>query len=117
MKVSMHSSSLKRARWYEHAIRFALGGAVTVAAGLVAQACGPSMGGLLLAFPAIFVAGVTLIDKHENRQVEPPPARGDRGRRAAAVDAAGATIGSVALLVFALIAWRLLGRWPSAIVL
>jgi hypothetical protein len=41
-----------------------LGGVVTVVAGLLAKHYGPVFGGLFLAFPAIFPASATLVDKH-----------------------------------------------------
>ena len=40
-----------------------------------------------------------------------------RGRQAAALDARGATIGSIGLLCFALLAWKLLPLWNNALVL
>jgi hypothetical protein len=39
-------SSLKEGRWYEYLIRFALGGAATVFAGLISSRYGASIGGL-----------------------------------------------------------------------
>jgi hypothetical protein len=50
-------------------VRFALGGFATVAAGLVADLWGPAAGGLFLAFPAIFCATATLIEKHERERI------------------------------------------------
>ena len=41
-----------------------LGGVMTVVAGLIAARFGPVIGGLFLAFPAIFPATATLIEKH-----------------------------------------------------
>ena len=83
-------------------VRFCLGGLITAAAGLIAKRYGPGIGGLFLAFPAIFPAGATLIEKHERERKEKLGLRGKiRGRKAAAVDAAGAAMGSLGLLVFA----------------
>src|SRR5262249_16917747 len=45
-------SSLRNARWWQFAVRFVLGGAVTACTGLVAQHWGPIIGGLFLSFPA-----------------------------------------------------------------
>ena len=61
MIVSVSTSSLKRTKWWEYAIRFALGGLVTAGAGVLAKALGPSFGGMFLAFPAILAASTTLI--------------------------------------------------------
>jgi hypothetical protein len=94
-------------------ITFALGGMMTVIAGLIAAGFGPIVGGLFLAFPAIFPASATLIEKHARERKEKVGLIGARrGREAAALDAAGATLGSFALAVFALIIWLLIGRAP-----
>jgi hypothetical protein len=97
-------SSLREGRWYEYLIRFALGGAATVFTGLVSSRYGASVGGLFLALPAIFCASATLIKKHENRRKREaglPGAR--RGQEAAALDAAGAALGSLGMLAFAIV--------------
>jgi hypothetical protein len=70
MIVQLNPSALRETHWYEYLIRFALGGAVTVVAGLIAARFGPSVGGLFLAFPAIFPASATLIEKHVRRRKE-----------------------------------------------
>jgi hypothetical protein len=99
-------SALKESRWYEYVVRFALGGLATCFAGLVANAYGPAVGGLFLAFPAIFCAGATMIETHERRRKREKGMKGARrGREAAALDAAGAGWGSVGLAVFAVIVW------------
>lgn len=57
-----------------------------------------------LAFPAIFRAGATLIEKHEEEKKQREGLHGSlRGKRAAAVDAAAASLGSLALIPFALL--------------
>ena len=68
-----------------------------------------------MAFPAIFPATATLIEKHEKQKKQRKGLNGTkRGRLAAGVDAAGAAMGSGGLLVFALIVWKLLpGRSGS----
>ena len=66
--IRFSPSSLREGRWYEYLIRFALGGAVTVFTGIISSRYGPSVGGLFLAFPAIFCASATLIEKHEIRR-------------------------------------------------
>ena len=75
-------------------MRFVLGGLATVVAGVVADIWGPAAGGLFLAFPAIFCASATLIEKHERERKEKKGLKGEeRGKNAAALDAAGAGLG------------------------
>jgi len=102
MQIHLSLSSLSNSRWYEHLIRFGLGGAVTVLTGIIDSVWGASIGGLFLALPAIFCASATLIERHEIRRKEDAGVRGvRRGREAAALDAAGAALGSVAMIGFA----------------
>ena len=70
MFVSISTSGLKRAKWYEYAIRFGLGGLATALAGLLAKKFGPSFGGIFLAFPAILAGSTTLVEKHERERKE-----------------------------------------------
>ncbi len=65
MIVSAKLAALKGIKFHEFALRFLFGGFCTVAAGIVARRFGPEIGGLFLAFPAIFPAGASLIEKHE----------------------------------------------------
>jgi hypothetical protein len=66
------------------------------------------VGGLFLALPAIFCASATLIEKHERERKESAGLRGrERGRQAAALDAAGACLGGVALAMFGAVVWVL----------
>ena len=96
-------SAIKQGRWYEHLIRFVLGGLATVLAGVIAKLAGPFWGGLFLAFPAIFCARSTLIEKHERRKKEIKNLQGTRrGQQAAALDAFGAMLGSFGMAAFAL---------------
>jgi uncharacterized protein DUF3147 len=109
MRIQINPSPIFKTRWYEYATRFLLGGIITVSAGLIAEKWGPSIGGLFLAFPAIFPASATLIEKHEKEAKQAKGLAGAaRAKSAAAVDAAGASIGSIGLLVFALIGARFL---------
>ena len=59
-------------------VRFVFGGAITVGAGLLARKFGPAVGGLFLAFPAIFPASATLIEKHEREKKERKGSTGER---------------------------------------
>jgi hypothetical protein len=86
------------------AVRFAFGAVVSVLAGLVGYGFGPTAGGLLLAFPAILPATLTLIEKEE----------GDRPARA---DDDGAALGAVALVAFAAAGWLLLPDYGAAVAL
>jgi len=109
MKVEVHTDGLRRTKWHECALRFVLGGAITVIAGLIAKKFGPAMGGLFLAFPAIFPASATLVEKHEREKKEEKGLQGvERGKQAAAQDAMGAAMGSLGLLIFAVLVWLLL---------
>ena len=108
MIVRAKVSALKQGHWYEYLVRFGFGGLATVVAGLVAGTWGPAAGGLFLAFPAIFCASATLIEKHERERKENKGLKGkERGKDAAALDAAGAGLGSVALAVFGGVVWLL----------
>src|SRR6266850_7592772 len=117
MRIHADFSALRRTKWYQYAIRFVLGGAIAAITGMIAKKFGPEVGGLFLAFPAIFPATATLIEKHENQKKQRKGLSGTkRGRLAAGVDAAGAAMGSGGLLVFALIVWKLLpGRSGSMV--
>src|SRR5690349_19082131 len=99
MIVHTKLSALRQSTWHEHVIRFGLGGLSTVVAGLIARQWGPVVGGLFLAMPAIFCASTTLIEKHERERKRKAGLRGERrGQQAAALDAAGTAIGSIALV-------------------
>jgi Protein of unknown function (DUF3147) len=118
VRIRINLASLKQTQWHDYLTRFLLGGAITVATGLIAKHFGPVIGGLFLAFPAIFPAGATLIDKHERdkkRRAGIP--RTIRGRLAAALDARGAAMGSIALAAFGLFVWKLLPLHNAAVIL
>jgi hypothetical protein len=93
MIVQFKPSALRQTRWYEYLVRFVLGGAMTVIAGLIAARFGPVIGGLFLAFPAIFPASATLIEKHvRERKEKAGLSRAHRAKEAAALDASGAAL-------------------------
>jgi hypothetical protein len=103
-RVSISPSSLEEGRWYEYLVRFALGGAATVFTGLISSRYGASIGGLFLALPAIFCASATLIEEHEIRRKRKAGLDGRRrGEGAAALDAAGAALGALGMLAFAIV--------------
>ena len=105
MIIRFKLAALREGSWREYLVRFALGGAMTVIAGLIAAGFGPIIGGLFLAFPAIFPASATLVEKHVR---ERKGAR--RGKEEAALDAMGAALGSFGLAVFAALVWLTIGR-------
>jgi uncharacterized membrane protein (GlpM family) len=87
------------------AVRFAFGAGISVVAGLVGLGWGAGAGGLLLAFPAILPASLTLIEKKE-------------GMKHARDDDSGATLGALALIGFAVCGWQLItgAGAPAALV-
>lgn len=118
MVIKFNWGTLKNVKWHEYLTRFVLGGAVTVATGLIAKAYGPVAGGLFLALPAIFPASATLLEQHErDKKRRAGIAFTIRGRLAAALDARGAAMGAIALLAFAAISWQLLPATNEALVL
>lgn len=109
MRIRFDLSKLRQTTWYEYALRFLFGGAISAVAAVISKKFGPEVGGLFLAFPAIFPSGATLIEKHEREKKERKGLHGKvRGRMAAGVDAAGAAMGACGLAVFAVLAWKLL---------
>ena len=68
MKIHANFAVLKRTRWYELVLRFFFGALVTVIIDIIAKNFGATIGGLFLAFPAIFPATATLIEKHEKEK-------------------------------------------------
>ena len=87
---------------------------MTVITGLIAARFGPIIGGLFLAFPAIFPASVTLVEKHARQHKEKVGLSGvRRGREAAALDAIGATLGSFGLAAFAVVIWLMIELSPA----
>jgi hypothetical protein len=79
---------LRGVRPRQLAVRFALGAAISVIAGILGKAVGARFGGTFLAFPAILPASLTLIEDKE-------------GARRAGRNAVGAILGGVGLIVFA----------------
>ena len=118
MIVKANFASLKDTKPHDYAIRFLFGGLCTVAAGLIAKRFGPGVGGLFLAFPAIFPAGASLIEKQEKEKKQRAGFEGTtRGRTAAGIDALGASIGCIGLAGFAAVLWLGLPRYNAIIVI
>lgn len=98
MGIKIDFSRLQQTSWRDYGTRFLFGGVVTVCTGILANRYGPTVGGLFMAFPAILPAGITLIEKHENKD-------------AAGADTSGAALGSIGLVAFAIAVWHLADRW------
>jgi MFS family permease len=109
MLISIRLSALRESPWHEYVLRFAFGGLATVLTGVLANRYGPVIGGLFLAFPAIFPASATLVEKHERKRKEERGMRGvNRARAAVALDASGAALGSIGLFAFGGAVWLLI---------
>jgi hypothetical protein len=93
-------------------------GSVVGGNSLIAKKFGPGVGGLFLAFPAIFPACATLIEKHEKQKKQRAGFDGSkRAREAASLDASGAARGSVGLIIFGLLIWWLIPDHRAYVVL
>jgi hypothetical protein len=107
MRVRFKLDSLKETKPTEYVSRFVFGGVVTVLAGFVADHYGPVLGGLFLAFPGIFPAGVSLVEKHKTLREK---AEGKVGlwsaRGQASVEETGASVGTLGLMGFAMVLWQ-----------
>jgi hypothetical protein len=118
MVVKFKLSELRRTRWYEVVLRVLFGGLATVATGMIAKAYGPVVGGLFLAFPAIFPATATLVEKHTKEKKQKAHIEGTgRARRAVALEARGTMMGSFGLVAFGLLLWRFLLDQPAWLIL
>jgi Protein of unknown function (DUF3147) len=95
---------IKKTTPRELGIRFVAGVLTSVAAGLVTLGFGARVGGILLGFPAIMAASLTLIEEQERA-------------RDAREDARGAIVGACALTLFAALATLTFGHLPGGAVL
>ncbi len=111
MMVQAKLAAIKGIKLHEYAVRFIFGGLVCVIAGLISKRFGPAIGGLFLAFPAIFPAGACLVEAHERKHKARQGIDGtNRARAVAGIDAAGAALGCFGLAGFAMVCWLLLPR-------
>lgn len=85
-------------------VRFVAGAATSIASGLVTLGFGARVGGILLGFPAIMAASLTLIAEEEDK-------------RNAREDARGGIVGACALTLFAAVAALTFGHLPGGAVL
>jgi hypothetical protein len=107
MRLKLRFDSLKQTKSTEYISRFVFGGLVTILAGFVADHFGPIIGGLFLAFPGIFPAGVSLVEKHKTQRETAEGKLGTRSARGqASVEAAGASVGTIGLMGFAMVLWK-----------
>lgn len=108
MLVSIRTKALNETKVWEYVVRFVFGGLATALAGLVSHKGGPFAGGLFLAFPVIFCASATMIERHEWKRKADRGLEGKRrGKLAAALDSVGALLGSIGLVAFGSIVWLL----------
>jgi drug/metabolite transporter (DMT)-like permease len=103
-RPALEAGKISKVRPRDLALRFAAGAVTSVVAGAMTLAFGARVGGILLAFPAILAASLTLIAKQED-SVD------------AREDARGAIVGGCALVIFAAVAAVSLHRVPGAVAL
>jgi Protein of unknown function (DUF3147) len=103
-RPSFSVGNVKETTARELLIRFAAGAATSVASGLVTLGFGARVGGILLGFPAIMAASLTLIAEQDDA-------------RDAREDARGAIVGACALTLFAAVAALTFGHLPGGVVL
>ena len=107
MRFRIQTASLRATTPMEYARRFLFGGLVTVVATLIADKWGPVIGGMFLAFPGIFPAGVSLVEKHKiEREAKEGKVGVAEARAEASVEATGASAGTWGLAGFALVVWK-----------
>lgn len=85
-------------------VRFIAGALTSIVSGVVTLLVGPRVGGIFLAFPAILVASLTLIQKEEDRAE-------------AREDARGAIAGGAVLTVFAIVFIAVIAHGDGAVAL
>ena len=102
--LDVRPAKLKETKARDWLIRFAFGAGVSALAGVVSALAGPRVGGVFLAFPAILLASLTLVAQEE-------------GVRQARNEAHGATLGTLGLIAFALVATWLVGAVPVGVAL
>ena len=103
-RPSFDAGKAAKAQPRDLAVRFVAGALTSIASGLVTLAFNARVGGILLAFPAILAASLTLIEQQED-SVD------------AREDARGAVAGGFALAVFAAVAAVSFGHVAGALAL
>ncbi len=106
MRLCIRLESLRETKPREYLWRFLFGGAVTVAATLIANRWGAVIGGIFLAFPGIFPPSLGLVEKHKIERETEQGKHGVRSARGeASVEATGASAGALGLAAFAAVLW------------
>lgn len=95
--VQLSVGAIRKTPPRDLAIRFAFGAGISTVAGVIGIIFGSRVGGILLAFPAILPATLTLLEKEDTE-------------RRAMGDDVGSILGAVALVAFALVAWTLFSK-------
>lgn len=101
---TLNLGEVRQLRPKEYLLRFALGAAISIVAGIIGKAVSARFGGAFLAFPSILPASLTLLEQKE-------------GTRRADRNAIGAVLGSLGLVVFAMICEAAFGQLNPVIVL
>lgn len=96
-RIRMDPPAALRVPAREMLLRFGFGAGVSTLAGVVSRFGSGYAGGILLAFPAIALASLTLVADKD-------------GLRLARDDARGAALGTLGLVAFAVTCWELLPR-------
>jgi uncharacterized membrane protein (GlpM family) len=102
--VGVHLGALRGLPLSDLLVRFGFGAAISTVAGVVSVLAGSEPGGILLAFPAILPATLTLIEKEESE------------RQAEDLDV-GSILGAVALASFAIVVWQYMNEGSAPMVL
>jgi len=103
-RPSFSLEKIKQTTPRELGIRFVAGALTSIASGVLTLAFGARVGGILLGFPAIMAASLTLIEQEED---------GTEARE----DARGGIVGACALTLFAAVAALSFRHLPGGIVL
>ena len=102
--VGVHLGALRDLPASDLLVRFGFGAAISAVAGVVSVLAGSEPGGILLAFPAILPATLTLIEKEESE------------RQAEDLDV-GSILGAAALASFAIVVWHYMDEGSALVVL
>jgi uncharacterized membrane protein (GlpM family) len=103
-RPKLEPSRIKEVRSKDLLIRFIAGALTSIVAGLLTLAFGSRLGGIMLGFPAILAASLTLIQEEEDTAH-------------AREDARGAVAGGCAMAAFALAATLTFGHLGAALAL
>jgi hypothetical protein len=116
--VKFEPAHLREIAPWEYAVRFVFGGAICVLTGIVG-AHWATYAGMLMAFPAILPASLTLVQEHDGRERAEQDARGGRigvlglAAFAGVVAIAAGELAAPTVLALATFAWAVVavGGW------